>query len=184
MLRLFMLRLRVRLGPARLRTRYVVVGVVIGAVSLHGSSTRHAPAASRCECIDPVPIVTVEPAISPNVYRGGTVVTRVAIDKRGVVARVEVLSPVPALVEPVVVAVRQWQFAPATCGDDRVPGSTIVAVHVSLVRTVSTPPGKEWMIWPSRQHLNHDAAILCAACARRVRGNRILLAVADHFHLV
>jgi TonB family protein len=87
-------------------------------------------------CEGPVPISTVEPVVSPLVYSGGFVVTRVRVAPDGSVAQVEVLSPFPALTEPVEAAVRQWRFTPATRDGRAVEGCVVVAVQISLNRAV------------------------------------------------
>ena len=85
---------------------------------------------------EPLPEQTVDPVISPFVWRGGTVVMRVWVDATGAVTRIEVLEPFPALTDPVVAAVRQWRFKPARLGGRPVAASTTVAMHVAIIRTV------------------------------------------------
>jgi TonB family protein len=86
---------------------------------------------------DPVPRTTVDAAISPMVYQGGTVVLRVRVNADGSVAAIDPVKPVPALTEPVVAAVRQWQFTPARRNGVVTAATTTVAVQIVLVRTGS-----------------------------------------------
>jgi hypothetical protein len=88
------------------------------------------------QCEGPVPLTTAEPVIPAMVYSGGFVVTRVHVAADGAVSQVDVLSPFPALTEPVEAAVRQWRFAPAMCDGKIVAGRAIVAVQVSINRAV------------------------------------------------
>lgn len=92
--------------------------------------------AAQAECGGPVPIRTVEPVISPLVYSGGTVVAQVFVDATGRVSDVRVLTRVPALVDPVVSALKQWTFRPAVIDGRPAASCTTVAVHISLVRNV------------------------------------------------
>lgn len=87
-------------------------------------------------CAAPVPVTTVEPVVSPLVYRGGTVVVQVFVDRTGRVTNVRVVTPVPALVEPVVAALKQWRFQPALANGRPMDSCATIAVHVSLVREV------------------------------------------------
>jgi protein TonB len=98
-----------------------------------------APAPVKVEQLqfrEPVPEQVVDPLISPLVHSGGTVALRVTVAADGKVADVEVLRPYPALTEPVVAAVRQWRFRPATADGRPVEARTTVAVHVALIRSV------------------------------------------------
>jgi TonB family protein len=90
---------------------------------------------------EPIPETTVDPIVSPMVYQGGTVVLRVAVGETGSVGDIEVVQPFPALTDPVVTAVRQWRFRPATLNGRAVAASATVAVYVALVRTIA-PPGR------------------------------------------
>jgi protein TonB len=92
--------------------------------------------------VEPLPETTVDPVVSPMVYQGGTVVLRVTVGENGSVGEIEVVQPFPALTDPVVAAVRQWRFKPATLNGRAVSASTTVAVHVALVRTIAPPAGR------------------------------------------
>ena len=87
-------------------------------------------------CEGPVPVSTVEPVVSALIYSGGTVTTRVRVAPDGSVTEVEVLTAFPALTEPVVAAVRQWRFTPATRDGKAVEGCAIVAVQIQMNRAV------------------------------------------------
>jgi TonB family protein len=91
---------------------------------------------------EPVPVTTVDPVVSPNVYQGGTVVVRVSVSETGGVNNVEVVTPAPALTDSVVQAVRQWRFAPARFNDRPIAARVTVAVHVALIRNIAPPPGR------------------------------------------
>jgi TonB family protein len=92
--------------------------------------------------VEPIPETTVDPAISPVTYQGGTVVVRVAVTEDGTVDSVEVVRPFPALTDAVVAAIRQWRFKPATFDGRTVAASTNVALHVALVRSIAPPAAR------------------------------------------
>ncbi|HXH06192.1 MAG TPA: energy transducer TonB [Vicinamibacterales bacterium] len=115
-----------------------LAGAVL-AILLAGSpaAAQEAPAAQDLRFEPPVPEQTVDPVVSPLTWRGGTVVLRVRVAKDGSVAGVDVLQPFPGLTDAAVKAVRQWRFAPARLGGRPVEATTTVAVHVTIVRTVT-----------------------------------------------
>ena len=109
------------------------------AAVLAGSLIQLPPAPSQTQpdtYEGPIPISTVEPVISPLVYAGGMVATRVKVAADGSVMDVEVLTAFPALTDPVVNAVRQWRFTPATRDGKAVEGVAIVAVQIHMNRAV------------------------------------------------
>ena len=98
-------------------------------------------------CEGPIPIHTVDPVVSPLVYAGGTVVMRVLVGSDGAVQTIEVITPVPALVEPAQMALRQWRFIPAMCANEPVDAWTNVTFHIVLIRNVV---GSESAGYPTR----------------------------------
>jgi TonB family protein len=107
---------------------------VVSVLALEASGAQRAPVYES-----PVPVTTVEPAIPPMIVSGGMVVASVRVGPDGRPRAVTVLTPYPALTQPVVAAIRQWTFAPGTRDGDPIEATTVVAVQVKLVRDGPAP---------------------------------------------
>ncbi|MGE0703170.1 MAG: energy transducer TonB [Vicinamibacterales bacterium] len=126
---------------AQLRSRVLAVAAL--AVTMVTAESVHplaAVAQPREEYQEPLPLRTVDPLLSPLVFQGGTVVLRVLVSVSGEVSDIEVISGFPALTQPVIDAVSQWQFTPARLDRRPIAATTTVVVHVALQRAIA-PPG-------------------------------------------
>ena len=79
----------------------------------------------------PLPVTVVSPVVGPE-FKGGHIYLEFVVDETGTPSRFTVKTTTDdALVRPVVAAVRQWRFLPATA--DGIPVAQKVVLPVRIV---------------------------------------------------